>query len=224
MLTRLRIRLPDRPGALGRAAAALGTVGVDIHQVRALERAAGRAIIDLVVALPAAMLPGAVGRILGEIPGIRVEGCWQTADSLDFDTELEIIAEEVANPHRALATFVDASPRLLHANWAAALTVATGQVVHASWRAPRITPPELRSLRPRAMTAADGTRLAMAPLGLDYAVLVGRRNAPPFHPAELRRLATLADTTDSIMATGQPHATTNGRRGLALVSDKPTRG
>jgi hypothetical protein len=219
MLTRLRVRLPDRPGALGRAAAALGTVGIDIHQVQALERASSRAIVDLVVALPTAMLPGAVARILAEIPGVRVEGSWQTSDSLDLDTDLEILAEAIANPRRALPALVDAAPKLLHAHWAAALTVPGGEVVHASWRTPKIAPVELRALRPRALTAPDGSRLALAPLGTDHAVLVGRRNAPPFHPTELRKLATLADVTAGVLG-GREH---RRRPDLTLVGHPRTR-
>ncbi|MGA8118172.1 MAG: amino acid-binding protein [Actinocatenispora sp.] len=218
MLTRLRVRLPDRPGTLGRAAAALGTVGIDIHQIKALERAGGRAIIDLVVALPAAMLPGAVARYLAEIPGVRVEGCWQTGESLDLDTDLEVIAEAVANPVRALTTVIDAAPRFLHAHWAVAFEVGTGRLAHASWRAPKITPPDLRSVRPRSLTAADGTRIAVAPIGADHVALVGRRNAPPFHPAELHRLTRLADTAAGILAVHD--SDTPLRHDLALVSDK----
>ncbi len=221
MLTRLRLRLPDRPGTLGRAAAALGQAGIDIHQIRALERNSGRAIIDLVVALPTAMLPGAVARFLTEIPGVRVEGCWQTGESLDLDTDLEVIAELVAGPQRALVTMVDALPRLLHAQWAAAFVTATGTLAHASWRTPKISTPDLRALRPRALTAADGSRVALAPLGTGHAVVVGRRNAPPFHPTELTRLAKLADTTARIM-TGEPESRSH-RHGLALVSEKPNR-
>lgn len=224
MLTRLRIRLPDRPGALGRATAALGTVGIDIHQVQALERASGRAIVDLVVALPTAMLPGAVARILAEIPGVRVEGSWQTSDSLDLDTDLEVLAETIANPRRALHALVDAAPKLLHAHWAAALTAPGGEIVHASWRTPKIGPVELHTPRPRALTAPDGSRLALAPLGPDHVIVVGRRNAPPFHPTELRKLGTLADATAGVLTgRGQPAPEQRRRPDLTLVGQPRTR-
>ena len=206
MLTRLRIRVPDRPGTLGRAAAALGTAGVDIHQVRALERTAGRAVLDLVVALPNAMLPGVVARMLATIPGVRVEGSWQTAESMDIDTELEVLNEVLSMPRRAVPTLVDALPRLLHSHWALALTVPGGTVAHASWRAPHVVPPDLHALRARAFTAPDGTRIAVAPMGSEYALLVGRRNAPPFHQVELHRLATLATTVAATLSASEHRA------------------
>lgn len=226
MLTRLRIRLLDRPGSLGRVTALLGRAGVDIHQVAVLERADGRAVNDLVVCMPAAMLPGAVARALGEVPGVRVEGCWQTGGSLDVGTDIEVLGEVVANPSRAVETFVDAAPRLLHAHWAAVLDTAADRLVYASWRAPRLTPPpRLTPLRTRGMTAGDGSRLAVAPLGENLAVLVGRRNAPPFHPTELDRLATMAGTVDAVLAaTGlRETATTVRPHSLALISQKTVR-
>jgi ACT domain-containing protein len=203
MLTRLRVRVPDRPGTLGRAAAALGTAGIDIHQIRALERSCGRAILDLVVALPNAMLPGVVARMLSGIPGVRVEGCWQAPDSLDLDTDLEILNEVLSTPRRAVQMLVDAMPRLLHAHWSVALSVPDGSLIHASWRAPRIVPPDLATVRSRAFTAPDGSRVALAPMGPAHALLTGRRNAPPFHQVELHRLAMLGSTVATVLPTAQ---------------------
>lgn len=201
MLTRLRVRVPDRPGTLGRAAAALGTAGIDIHQVRALERSCGRAILDLVVALPDAMLPGVVARILSGIPGVRVEGCWQAPDSLELDTDLGIVNEVLSTPRRAVPMLVDAMPRLLHAHWAVALSVPDGGVVYASWRAPRLVPPDLATVRARAFTAPDGSRVVMAPMGPEHVLLAGRRNAPPFHTVEVHRLAMLGTAVATVLPT-----------------------
>ena len=195
MLTRLRVRMADRPGALGRIAETLGAAGVDIRQVRTLDRAANRAVVDVLVALPSAVLPGAAARTLDAMPGVRVDGCWQASDSLDLDLGLDALAETLANPSRALPTLVDAAPRVVSAHWAAALRVPDGAVVRASWRAPRLAPSPLSEVRPHTSTATDGTRLAAVPLGSGHALLVGRRNAPPFHPAELHTLGTLARAT-----------------------------
>lgn len=191
MLTRLRIRLSDRPGSLARVTGVLGRAGVDIHQVSVLERGDGRALDDLVIALPAAMLPGAVARALTEIPGVRVEGCWQTGNTTAGGTELEVLTEVLANPARALEVLVEAAPRVLNAHWAVAVSPTDNRVVYASWRAPKIVPGNLTPLRPRGFTAPDGTRLALSPLGNQLAILVGRRNAPPFHATELDRLSAL---------------------------------
>ena len=49
----IRVVLPDRPGALGAVASALGHAGADILSVDIVERSAGQATDDLVVELPA---------------------------------------------------------------------------------------------------------------------------------------------------------------------------
>jgi hypothetical protein len=54
MLLRVRVSLPDRPGALGRVARTLGASGADIVQVVVLERLAGRAVDDFTVLWPGA--------------------------------------------------------------------------------------------------------------------------------------------------------------------------
>lgn len=213
MLTRLRIRLSDRPGSLARVTGVLGRAGVDIHQVSVLERGEGRALDDLVIALPAAMLPGAIARALTEIPGVRVEGCWQTGNATAGGTELEVLTEVLANPARALEVLVEAAPRVLNAHWAVAVSPGGQRVVYASWRAPKIVPGDLAPLRSRGFTAPDGTRLALSPLGAELAVLVGRRNAPPFHGTELDRLAGLATAVSRLVPDRAA-----GRPDLALVT------
>ncbi|BCJ32611.1 hypothetical protein Athai_01140 [Actinocatenispora thailandica] len=215
MLTRLRVRMPDRPGTLGRIAAALGAADVDIRQVRALDVGSGRAVVDVLVALPATMLPGAAARMLTGIPGVRLDGCWQTSDSLELELGLEALAETLATPQRALPVLVEATPRVVAAHWSIALAVPSGRAVRASWRAPRLAPSPLTDVRPHTSTAADGTRLAVVPLGQDHALLTGRRNAPPFHQSELRSLTTLARAAARLIdLTG---ATRPARPSLSLV-------
>ncbi|MCW2603378.1 MAG: amino acid-binding protein, partial [Pseudonocardiales bacterium] len=48
----LRVVLPDRPGALGALATALGSVEADILSVDIVERSPGFAVDDLVVDIP----------------------------------------------------------------------------------------------------------------------------------------------------------------------------
>ena len=55
-LVRLRVWLPDRPGALGAVASRIGGVKGDVIGIEILEQGAGRAVDDLVVALPSASL------------------------------------------------------------------------------------------------------------------------------------------------------------------------
>jgi len=74
VLTRMRIWLPDAPGALGAVAAEIGAVNGNVIGLEVLERGAGVAIDELVVELPDEL--GAVEaacRGVRNVPGAGVE-------------------------------------------------------------------------------------------------------------------------------------------------------
>lgn len=62
----LRCTVPDRPGALAALAGAIGRAGGDIEAVEVIEQQAGRALDDLVVALPR----GGLQRLVAEVEGV----------------------------------------------------------------------------------------------------------------------------------------------------------
>src|SRR3546814_7361441 len=69
----VRVWLPDRPGALGEVATAIGAVQAEIVGIDILERCAGRAIDELAVQLPhAATVPRLVSSIRA-VPGVDIE-------------------------------------------------------------------------------------------------------------------------------------------------------
>jgi hypothetical protein len=80
-------------------------------------------------------------------------------------------------------------------------------VICASWRAPVVPPSvDIAPLRPRAITAADGAYLAVAPFQRGGLVLVvarggadGDPGAPPFHGSEVERLAQLVGATAAVL-------------------------
>jgi hypothetical protein len=94
-------------------------------------------------------------------------------------------------------------------DWAAGATAAP-DVVCASWRAPVVPRiPDVAPLRPRAITAPDGTHLAVAPFQRDGLVLVVARvnggdtepglYPPPFHRGEVDRLAQLVEAVAAVL-------------------------
>src|SRR2546423_8613713 len=174
MLLRLRVELPDRPGALGQVARTLGVVGADIVSVVVLERVGGRAVDDFTVVWPAS---AAVDRVLAgltAVPGVRVTGVWRSTELPEpGGRQVAPVGQVAANPARGLVTLVDAVPALFAADWAVVGTVgddwadpgSTGMgVVCGSWRAPGVPlMPDLTPLRPRALTGDDGAHFAAAP-------------------------------------------------------------
>lgn len=198
MLLRVRITLPDRPGALGQVARTLGVAGADIVQVVVLERLGGRAVDDFTVVWPGASRVERLLAGLGAIPGVQVDGVWKAIGApVNGGHDAELLAQVAANPADGLATLVDAVPGLLAADWAAAAVVPADwasrsgnvprplpaepmlnlggepTIAYASWRAPSpLRLPEVTPLRARPMTGPDGTRYAVAPFGRAGLVLV----------------------------------------------------
>jgi hypothetical protein len=217
MLLRVRVTLPDRPGALGQVARTLGVAGADIVQVVVLERLGGRAVDDFTVVWPGASRVERLLAGLAAIPGVQVDGVWKAIGApVSGGHDAELLAQVAANPSDGLATLVDAVPGLLAADWAAAVVVPadwaaragtprplTGEpaepaVAYASWRAPGpLQLPEVTPLRARPLTGPDGTRYAVAPFGrAGLVLLVARADddelpAAAFHVTEVDRVAQL---------------------------------
>jgi hypothetical protein len=215
MLLRVRVTLPDRPGALGQVARTLGVAGADIVQVVVLERLGGRAVDDFTVVWPGASRVERLLAGLAAIPGVQVDGVWKAIGApVSGGHDAELLAQVAANPADGLATLVDAVPGLLAADWAAAAIVPADwaarsgstphslpsepTVAYASWRAPEpLHLPEVTPLRARPLIGEDATRYAVAPFGRAGLVLVVARSedtelpAAAFHITEVDRVAQL---------------------------------
>ncbi len=208
----LRVVLPDRPGALGAVATALGQAGVDIESLDVVERSAGRAVDDLVVELPPEGLPDTLVSAAVTVAGVQVESIRPYAGQSDPHRELELLDALAERPQHSPQVLADGVVDIFRAGWALVLGApADGQsgVLAASPAAPEIAelavpwwPPH-----PARLLDADGswappdwsgigTELAVAPLG-DGALLVGRP-ALRWLPAELVRLQHLAAIAASV--------------------------
>ncbi|HEU4422735.1 MAG TPA: amino acid-binding protein [Pilimelia sp.] len=125
MLLRVRVTLPDRPGALGQVARTLGVAGADIVQVVVLERLGGRAVDDFTVVWPGSARLDRLMAGLMAIPGVRVDGVWRAIGApVAGGHDSELLAQVAGNPTDGLATLVDAVPGLLAADWAATVVVS----------------------------------------------------------------------------------------------------
>ncbi|WP_433462496.1 ACT domain-containing protein [Spirillospora sp. CA-128828] len=205
MLLRIRVRLPDRPGSLGRVARTLGAAGVDVVQMAVLERDKGRAMDDFTVAWPAGAGVERLAEGLESVPGVSVVGIWPTAEPQGAYPDAAVIGQVAAAPERGPQILADAVPAILSADWAG-LAEPKGEggavLVHASAGGePGADLPGLLPLRPRAFTAPDGTQFALCPLaGGGVALVVARTGAPPFHRTEVSRLEQLAVAADAVLA------------------------
>ncbi|MFI0348981.1 ACT domain-containing protein [Actinomadura sp. 9N407] len=201
MLLRIRVRLPDRPGSLGKVARLLGAAGADVVQMAVLERDNGRALDDFTVVWPAGADTGRLRDGLASVPGVETVGIWTTAEPHGAFPDAALIGQLAADPGRGAVTLADAVPALLSADWAGLARTGPERaaLVHASVGG--LADAELADLepvRPRAFTAGDGTEYAICPVQ-DLVLVVARRDAPPFHRSEVFRLAQLVGAAEAVL-------------------------
>jgi hypothetical protein len=208
----MRLVLPDRPGALGAVATALGDVGADITSVDVVQRGADHAVDDLVIELPPDRLADSLVTAAGSVPGVEVESIRPYAGTIDPHRELEVLDQLATGPGDPLQVLTDGVTRIFRAGWSVVLGAPTANVapiVAGSTAAPEMTelsvpwwPPQPARLLDAGEPWAPpvwsdlGTELAVAPLG-DGALLVGRP-ALRWLPSELMRLNHLAGIAASV--------------------------
>jgi hypothetical protein len=202
----VRVWLPDRPGALGEVATAVGAVQAEIVGIDILERCAGRAIDELAVQLPHA---GTVPRLVSSIravPGVDIEDL-RLLDDATHDPRadvLETAAVIIGARDRAslLESVVTHGRRVLGGEWAAVLRLHDGELLAADGDAPlaRWLLAFVEGSRTSARVA-DGESgpddVVWAPLpAAGMALVVGRAGAP-FRARERRQVSALARIVDT---------------------------
>ncbi|HEX2904320.1 MAG TPA: ACT domain-containing protein [Jatrophihabitans sp.] len=215
----IRVVLPDRPGALGAVASALGHAGADILSVDIVERSGGHATDDLVVELPADRLADSLVSAAASVDGVRVESIRPYAGVIDPFRELELLEKLASDPAEAASELAEGVCRLFRAGWAMVLAAPRG-AAPARVRGRSVAAPELTELdvpwwppSPPRTLPADGswapvdwaaldTELAVVPLGRD-AVLLGRP-ALRWLASEIIRLSHLASIAATVLDGAPP--------------------
>lgn len=194
MLARIRVSVPDRPGSLGRLATALGAAGADIAQVEVLEAEGGRALDDVHVNVRDLAHLDQLGTVLAAVPGVTVVGAQHPAPPTNGHAELELVAQVLARPERALQTLVDGAPGAIGGHWAAAVeytedgTARGVTAVSTRCPGPEAVPLDF-PLRLAALSWPAVAGGALAPLvGTPLGLAVVRDTGPAFHRSELWRL------------------------------------
>jgi len=210
----LRVVLPDRPGALGAVATALGTVGGDILSIDVIERSPGSATDDIVVELPSGRLADSLVSAAATVEGVKVESIRPYHGQIDPHRELELLERLADDPASGLPVLCDGVARVFRAGWALVLDApVAGQsaVLACGGAAPeldQLAVPWWPAAPTRTLDVDEpwtspewsrlGTELAVAPLG-KQALLVGRP-ALRWLPSELMRLQHLAAIAATVTA------------------------
>ena len=214
----LRLLVPDKPGALGAVATALGEAGIDIISLDVVERGHDVAVDDVVVHLPRGRLPDSLITAAQSVPGVEVESLRPFAGPLDTHRELDLLEALARAPEgTSVALLAEELPHVFHSAWAAVLESAGGAVrgVAASEAAPSfdgVAIPWLPLKKPRLLPSDEkwlparwremAIEMMAVPFGAQgCALVVGRSGGPAFRRSELLRLmhmSGLATTVSSL--------------------------
>jgi hypothetical protein len=110
LLRRVLIRLPDRPGSLGRVTTLLGRLCIDIHEVRVLVRDGVAVTDEFVLALPGPVIGGSLVELLEELDGVRVIGVWPAGGSDDAWPDAAMVGGVVTGGVPAGGGLADGAP------------------------------------------------------------------------------------------------------------------
>ena len=216
VVVRVRVWLADRPGALGSVASRIGGVGGDVIGIEILERGAGRAIDDLVVALPDPTLTDLLVAEIQQVDGVDVEEVViVTPDSVDPDiAALESVADLLeldANDERdtviqglcAIAAggvnaswgaIVDVSDASRDGDRSAAIVARVGTPPSNEWLAAFAHGSQSSAMVSAGRAGPDDT--VAAPLVRAELVLLVGREGHAFRSRERRRCAAIARIVD----------------------------
>lgn len=203
----VRLWMPDRPGALGAVASRIGAVRGDLVGIDILERGAGLAIDELVIALPDHDLVALLVKEIREVDGVEVEDVQEVpGDGLPDPRlaalETAALLMQETTPAGVLTALVVQAAHDFGAQWSAVVD-GEQQVLHATMG----TPPPVRWISAfiggsRTAEAAPGglprevDELAWTPLATARLELVVARPGRPVRARERRQLAALASIAD----------------------------
>ncbi len=200
----LRVELPDRPGALGHVATAMGTVGADISAIEIVEKHGdGSVIDDFILTMPPGSLAETIISACAEVPDVRVLWLSRYPDQWNIESDIEVINRMSQRRAEAAGILTDDAPTVFRCEWAALVNRDTGKVLHATDKAPDFTADQIHALGDlstpvRREMQADWmpdwgeVTVACAPVDEQRTILLGRQGGPAFLDSELFRLEHLA--------------------------------
>lgn len=206
----IRVSLPDRPGALGAVASAMGTAGADIHAVEIVGREHGRVIDDFMVNLPAGMMPDGVVSACTILPDVKVLWCSRYPGGAGLESDVEVLERMLADPDQAAEILTESVPTVFHCHWAVLVQVPGGPIRHATPLAPDLSTQGLELLGEltecRTLELPAGwvpqwveTTAGIIPVGAELSIVAGRHGGPEFLAAEMARLRYLATLITSVI-------------------------
>lgn len=219
----MRVHLPNKPGALGTLASALGAIGADISLVEIVEKHGHTEVDELILDLPPLQTVESLVAACDRLSDVEVQWVRNYPRGGGIDLDVQLHRRMAAEPARASDILVGAAPLVFRAQWALLVDVeAVPRVTFATPAAPSLDAEIIRRLRPyntlhRVVLGPgwhpgwEAHHAVVAPMShQDEVVVVGRRGEPPFFRSELIRLAHLTGHTDTEPAVDEPSPAAEG--------------
>jgi hypothetical protein len=193
----IRVKLPDRPGALGAVASRIGSVGGDVVSIDILQRENGVVVDELGVGLAGDNLIELLRDEILEVDGVSIESVRAGEGAIpDRYTELLDVAGELfeqTSPADLLEHLTARVRRSLASTFAAIIEEEGPRIVVCAGEAPDDDCLGLVV----GQEALDGRLdLAVAPLARAGKLLVVGRTEPVLRSRERRWISTMADLAD----------------------------
>jgi hypothetical protein len=203
----VRVWLPDRPGALGQVASRIGAVRGDVIGIDILERGGGRAVDELVVALPDGAVVELLVAEISQVDGVAVEDVRRVANDRP---DVGLVALEMAarlaetGPDDRLSRLCCDVAELLDSTWVVALDGPSQRPLHTVGAAPDTRWMAAFIDGSRHLSAADQEAtapgdLAWAHLTTSDVTLAMGRAGRQFHTRERQQLALLCRVADALL-------------------------
>ncbi|HEU5483736.1 MAG TPA: amino acid-binding protein [Microlunatus sp.] len=211
----MRVQLPNRPGALGAVATALGAIGADINLVEILQKRGDIEIDEFILDLPSGQTVESLVATCDALDLVQVEWVRNYPRGGDIIYDVELHERMTADRRRAGEILVSAAPLVFRADWSVLLQLSPPRAAFCTPAAPNLDPSLIGRfqpfdtihrivLEPGWQEGWDGHHAVLAPISEQEAVIIGRRGEPSFFRSELTRLAYLVGGTSGTDSAGQP--------------------
>jgi hypothetical protein len=194
----IRVKLPDRPGALGAVASRIGSVGGDVVSIDILERDNGIVVDELGVGLSGRNLLGLVREEILEVDGVSIESVRPLEGAIpDRQTELLDVARELfkqRSPAELLEHLAARLRRSLASNFCAVLETDSSRVVLCEGEQVGAEMSDLCGSLP--LEAVERGDLAIAPMAHAGKLVIVGRDDPVIRAGERRWISTMAELAD----------------------------
>ncbi len=145
----LRVRLPNRPGALGAVASALGGIGADINLVEIVEKRGEVEVEELILDLPTDQSVESLVAACDSLAGVEVQWVRNYPRGGGIELDVELHRRMAADSSLAGETLVTAAPLVFRAQWSLLLQVsADPHVTFSTPGAPRLDASTAGRFRP----------------------------------------------------------------------------